>query len=85
MSNKLSNLKFTPLPSLHMELYPRRVVDSVFCYNWTINKKHYTYIVFLGYWYAVIRINVVEFIANPSIYRYIYIYIYNIVYVNSCK
>ena len=32
----------------------------------------YIYIVFWGYWYAVININVVEFIANPS---RIYIYI----------
>ena len=26
---KLSNLKFTPLPSLHVDFYPRHVVNSV--------------------------------------------------------
>ena len=29
MSYKLSNLIFTPLPSLHMDFYSRRVVNSV--------------------------------------------------------
>ena len=29
-SYKLSNLKFTPLPSIHMDFYSRRVVNSVF-------------------------------------------------------
>ena len=57
---KLSNLKFTPLPSLHVDFYSRCVVNSVFV-NCPLNSiTQYTALINI----CRFLINVVKFYAN---------------------